>query len=295
MSWFHTVFFVDQNRGWVGGSKGTLLSTTDGGKTWQLNQPTEDTIRDIYFADPYNGLIICDRNVYELKSNDEPRAYIMRTTDGGQHWKRVNSRGSDARLMRAVFTRRGNGWAFGEAGAIYTTQDGGLNWLRAQTPTRFLLLGGSFIDESNGWLVGAGSTILQTTDGGETWHNARLVDTNVRFYATSFVDSRLGWTVGSGGAIYRTINGGRSWRRQQSGVDQDLYDVKFFDALEGWAVGDEGTVLHTFDGGLHWSIEPTAIPHALERIFFTDRNHGWAVGFGGTIISYGAAPRPVLR
>jgi photosystem II stability/assembly factor-like uncharacterized protein len=267
-----------------------LLSTNDGGKSWQAKpQPTEDAIRDIYFADELQGWLLCERNIYDLRTNDEQRAYLMKTTDGGDHWKRLNLRGAnvDARLMRALFSNGGRGWAFGEGGSIYTTRDSGATWNKLQTPTRYLLLGGVFIDENSGWLVGAGATILQTSDGGETWHQGRMPGaSSVRFNAASFVDARYGWTVGSGGAIFRTINGGRSWQPQSSGVTADLFDVKFLDASEGWAVGAEGTLLHTRDGGLHWTVEPSATPHALERIFFTDRSHGWAVGFGGTIISY---------
>jgi len=276
-----------------------LLSTIDSGKTWQKEtQPTEDAIRDIYFSDEENGWLVCERNIYDLRSNDEPRAYLLKTNDGGRHWSRVNMRGAtvDARLTRAIFSRSGRGWAFGEGGAVYTTNDSGTNWIKLQTPTRYLLLGGAFIDENSGWLVGAGSTILQTSDGGETWQQSRLLNAvNVRFNSTSFVDARLGWAVGSGGAIYRTLNGGRSWHPQISGVNADLLDVKFLDAVEGWAVGVEGTVLYTNDGGLHWTSEPSGTPHALERIFFADRTHGWAVGFGGTIIAYGRAEAPRLR
>ena len=299
LSWLHGLFFLDQSRGWAAGSRGTLLSTTDSGKTWQKKtQPTEDAIRDIYFSDEDNGWLVCERNIYDLRSNNEPRAYLLKTNDGGQHWSRVNMRGAtaDARLTRAIFSRSGRGWTFGEGGAIYTTNDSGENWLRLQTPTRYLLLGGAFIDENSGWVVGAGSTILQTSDGGETWHESRLPNAaKVRFNSTSFVDARLGWAVGSGGAIYRTINGGRSWHPQISGVTGDLFDVKFVDAVEGWAVGAEGTVLYTNDGGSHWTSEPSGTPHALERIFFADRTHGWAVGFGGTIIAYGRAQAPRLR
>ena len=298
LSWLHAVFFLDQNRGWVVGSGGTLLTTDNGGISWQAkSRPTEDTIRDIYFADEQNGWLICERNIYDLRSNDEPRAYLLRTSDAGQNWSRVNMGGAnmDARLTRAIFTRSGRGWAFGEGGAIYTTNDLGASWTKLHAPTRFLLLGGAFIEDS-GWLVGAGSTILQTSDAGETWHHARLSDAhNVRFNSTSFANARLGWAVGSGGAIYRTINGGRSWQSQTSGVSTDLLDVKFLDSVEGWAVGAEGTVLHTTDGGLHWSGEQSGTPHALERIFFADRTHGWAVGFGGTIIAYGRAEAPRLR
>jgi photosystem II stability/assembly factor-like uncharacterized protein len=299
LAWLHSVFFLDRNRGWAGGSRGTLLWTTDGGRNWQSrSQPTEDAIRDIYFADEMNGFLVCERNIYDLRSNDEPRAYLMNTSDGGENWKRVNMRGAevDARIMRAIFSRGGKGWAFGEGGILFVTHDSGSSWIRLQAPTRYLLLGGAFIDENSGWLVGAGATILQTTDGGETWHHTRLPNaTNVRFNSTSFVDSRIGWAVGSGGTVFRTVNGGRSWQRQQSGVSMDLLDVKFLDAVEGWAVGAEGTLLHTVDGGLHWTEERSGTPHGLERIFFADRTHGWAVGFGGTIITYGRGEAPSLR
>ena len=290
MAWLHSVFFLDQNRGWVAGSRGTLLATTDGGIHWRgLSRPTEDVIRDVYFSDELNGVIVCERNVYDLKSNDEARAYLMKTADGGEHWKRVSICGTDseARITRAIFTGAGRGWAFGEAGAIFTTYDMGTTWSKSQAPTRYLLLGGDFINENNGWLVGAGATILQTSDGGESWQHARLANTSVRFNSTSFVEKRLGWAVGSRGAIYRTINAGRSWQAQNSGVENDLFDVKFLDAAEGWAVGSEGVLLHTMDGGTHWSSEGSETNNTLERIFFSDRTHGWAVGFGGTIIAFG--------
>src|SRR5882724_1620089 len=107
MAWLHSVFFLDQNRGWVAGSRGTLLATTDGGAHWRsLVHPSEDTIRDIYFADELIGIIVCERNIYDLKANTEARAYLMKTADGGEHWQRVVMRATntDARIMRAIFT-----------------------------------------------------------------------------------------------------------------------------------------------------------------------------------------------
>jgi photosystem II stability/assembly factor-like uncharacterized protein len=302
LAWLHAVYFLDQNRGWSVGSRGTLLATNDGGKSWQAQpKPTEDTIRDVYFADAQNGWLLCERNIYDLRSNDEQRAYLLKSTDGGEHWKRLNLRGAnvDARLMRALF-HNGRGWAFGEGGAIYTTHDFGANWMKLQVPTHYLLLGGTFIDEDSGWLVGAGATILKTSDGGETWQQGRLSNaTNVRFNAASFVNANQGWAVGSDGTIYRTINGGRSWQSQNSGVNANLLDVKFFDPAEGWIVGEEGTLLHTRDGGMHWFREQRSTDHALERLFFTDRSHGWAAGFGGTILAFNSANErrnaPTLR
>jgi photosystem II stability/assembly factor-like uncharacterized protein len=301
LGWLHSVFFLNQKNGWAVGSKGALLTTVDGGSSWQVQRrPTDDSLQDIYFADEQNGWLVCETNIYELKAN-APRTYLLHTIDGGSTWQRVNVTGSDpqgdsdTRLVRLLFSRDGRGWVFGEAGAIYTTRDG-QNWKRLQPPTRFLLLGGAFIDNDRGWLVGAGATILQTSDGGDSWHASRLLNAvGVRFTATSFVDSRLGWAVGTGGRIFRTVNGGRSWEPQNSGVAVDLRDVKFLNALDGWAVGAEGMVIHTFDGGLHWFTEHTGTTHPLERLFLTDREHGWAVGFGGTIISYNRGGAPKLR
>jgi len=300
LAWLHAVFFLDENHGWAVGSRGTLLETIDGGKNWQSKlQPTPDVLRDIYFIDDQNGWLLCEANVYELKSKEDPRTYLMQTRDGGETWKRVNIRGLDvdARLVRTVFSRGGRGWAFGEGGTILTTHDSGATWSRLPSPTRHLLLGGTFIDEDRGWVVGAGATIIQTSDGGETWHLSRLTQPGqeaVRFAATSFVDNRLGWAVGSKGIIYRTTNGGRTWQQQNSGVTADLFDVKFLDAAEGWAVGAEGTIIYTSDGGLHWTTEQSGTEHPLERIFFSDRMHGWTVGFGGIVLGYMRVQGPTL-
>ena len=291
MAWLHSVFFIDQNKGWAVGSKGTVLQTLDGGNTWKSHgSPTGDVVRDIYFIDENNGWLVCEVNIYQLKTKDEPRAYLMKTVDGGERWKRIEIKGFDvdAILVRAVFGRNGRGWTFGEAGSIYTTHDSGDTWTKLRSPTRHLLLGGMFVDDDRGWLVGAGATIIQTSDGGETWYQSTLpqVEKSVRFTATSFVDNRNGWAVGSGGSVYRSVNGGRTWQRQESTVDVDLFDVKFVDAREGWAVGAEGTIIHTVDGGEHWTTERSGTGHPLERVFFTSRNRGWAVGFGGTVVAY---------
>ncbi|HET7287801.1 MAG TPA: YCF48-related protein, partial [Pyrinomonadaceae bacterium] len=239
MAWLHSVFFINQNKGWAAGSKGTVLHTLDGGNTWKSHgAPTGDVVRDIYFIDENNGWLVCEVNVYQLKTKDEPRAYLMKTTDGGEHWKRIEIKGFDvdAILVRAVFGRNGRGWTFGEAGSIYATHDSGDTWTKLRSPTRHLLLGGMFVDDDRGWLVGAGATIIQTSDGGETWYQSSLpqVEKSVRFTATSFVDNRKGWAVGSGGSVYHTTNGGRTWQQQQSNVFTDLFDVKFVDAREGW-------------------------------------------------------------
>jgi photosystem II stability/assembly factor-like uncharacterized protein len=299
MAWLHAVYFLDQNRGWVAGSGGTLLETIDGGQTWRkLLPPTKDNLRDVYFADEKTGWLVAERDVLKLKTNDEPRTYLLKTEDGGFSWRRVYLNGSDlnARLVRAVFADAERGWVFGETGVVFATRDGGTHWIRQPSPTKHLLLGGVFVDYAHGWLVGAGATILQTSDGGATWQNGNVRDAEgARFTAASFVGNRFGWAVATAGRIFATTDGGRTWFEQRSNVSDDLSDVKFIDASEGWAVGSQGTLLHTRDGGAHWLVESSGTSHALDRLFIIDRNHVWAVGFGGTILNYGPAGAPRLK
>src|SRR5256714_4559897 len=257
MAWLHSLFFLDQNRGWAVGSKGTLLRTLDSGNTWQPRlASTDDVVRDVFFVDEQNGWLVCEVNVYQLKTKEEPRAYLMKTTDGGEHWKRTEIKGIDvdAALVRAVFSRNGRGWTFGEAGLIYATQVGGDTWTKLQSPTGRLLLGGIFVDDDRGWLVGAGATIIQTSDGGDTWYQSALpqVEKSVRFTATSFIDNRKGWAVGSGGKVYQTVNGGRTWQKKETTGSIRLFDVKILEAPEGGAVGAQRAIISTTHRGGTW-------------------------------------------
>ena len=298
MAWLRSVYFLDQNRGWVAGSSGTLLRTTDGGATWKKLLPlTRDTLHDVYFADENVGWLIAERDMLKLKTNDEPRSYLLKTEDGGFSWRRIflNNKDTNARLVRLVFADRQRGWAFGESGIVFATRDGGAHWMRQASPTKHLLLGGAFANDGHGWLVGAGATILQTSDGGATWQFGIVRDDhNSRFTAVSFAGS-FGWAVGVAGQIFATRDAGRTWFRQKSNTDVDLLDVKFINASEGWAVGADGVVLHTVDAGNHWVADSSSTSHSLQRLFVVDRDHGWVVGFGGTILKYGQANAPQLK
>ncbi|MDT7540253.1 MAG: hypothetical protein QOE33_157 [Acidobacteriota bacterium] len=291
LAWLRAVYFLDAEHGWAAGSRGALLSTGDGGRTWRTHQrPTEDSLRDLFFTDSTTGWLVCERDPFKLSRLDEPRAYLLKTIDGGATWSRVEvTSGDDAGvvLTRIVFADSQRGWTVGETGAIYATRDAGATWSRQRVPTQRLLLGAYFLDAAQGWLVGTGATILQTSDGGAQWRGvATPADERARLYGVSFCDARHGWAVGAGGTVLATSDGGRTWRRQASNTDADLSDVSFLDAQEGWAVGENGTTLHTSDGGATWDAVPSGTRHPLERLAFVSHARGWAVGFGGTIIAY---------
>ena len=318
-AWLHSVFFVGESRGWAVGGKGALLATADGGEHWELRRkPVEDALHEIVFTDESTGWIVCERSVFAPMAKDESVSYLLKTSDGGESWARVDvTRGDDVdiKLAGLRFADAEHGWVYGEQGVLYATSDGGRTWSRQRVPTRHLLLGGAFADAQHGWLSGGGLTLLRTEDGGENWRAGTLyipisdtqnvvarpraganssepapraasLPASLRLNAVFFSGSETGWAVGANGAIFYTSDGGRSWQPQESGVKSDLYDVKFLDALEGWAVGGEGTILHTKDGGRVWTRERRATDHTLESLFFVGRKRAWAVGFGGTVLTF---------
>ena len=295
MAWLRAVYFVDQNRGWIAGSNGTLLSTVDGGVTWtKVSLPGRDTLNDVYFSDNANGWLLAQRDVFKLKAN-ERSSYLLKTIDGGVTWQPVflDTEDVNARFARMLFSDSQHGWVFGETGLLFATVDGGAHWLPQRSATKHLLLGGAFADNHRGLIVGAGATIMQS-DGSSWLWRAPLNGNSARFNAAALAGNSA-WAVGNAGLIIASANGGRSWFRQQSNVAVDLLDVKFIDAREGWAAGAQGTLLHTNDGGLHWLAEPIGGSQALERLFIIDRSHLWAVGFGGTILKFGERTSPRLN
>ncbi|MEO6696066.1 MAG: YCF48-related protein [Ignavibacteria bacterium] len=50
------------------------------------------------------------------------------------------------------------------------------------------------------------------------------------------------------------------WIQQNSGTNQNLYDIEFINEKTGWAVGDAGVVIKTTNGGINWINIPNPSP-----------------------------------
>ena len=289
-AWFKDVFFLNENKGWIVGSDGVIVSTADGGTTWvQARKFTTDALVQIHFTNETTGWMLCERNIYS-RGNDAT-SYLRKTTDGGRNWEKIEFQdGGRERVTRLLFNKYGTARAFGEGGVFYKLQEDGVSWKKVQTAIHFLLLDGAFADDTVGAIVGTGGTILFTEDAGFTWEKASLLgDTDTRFNAVYFAGQNGAWAVGTKGRIFHSNGGGRLWRQQQSTVTANLNDVFFTSASSGWAVGDNGIIVRTRDGGNIWTEVNSHVSHRLEKIVFAG-TRGWAIGFGGTVLTYTDGP-----
>ena len=160
-----------------------------------------------------------------------------------------------------------------------------MSWKKYSLPTRFLIVGGQFLNNTRSVLVGGGGTVLFSKDGNE-WNLAeRSPNPSERLNSVYFVNNDVGWVVGTDGLIFKTVDAGRSWHPQASRVKNTLTDVYFADLKRGYAAGEGGRLLETSDGGQTWLSQVTGVKGILERLAFSGRS-GLAVGHGGLILRY---------
>ena len=168
---FNSVFFADLNSGWVVGEFGIILHSEDGGKTWS-KQECKDIVPVITAKEwerplpALYGIFFLDRNQGWITGMD---GIIIKTTDGGQTWTKLDS-GTD-KPVYSILVKEKRGWAVGNKGTYLTSEDGGNTWSsnRSAIKSKFWLRQIAFCDENNGFVVGAMGTVAESKDGGKNW------------------------------------------------------------------------------------------------------------------------------
>jgi photosystem II stability/assembly factor-like uncharacterized protein len=212
-----TVFFIDSNKGWMGGATpplgeeegsggpSAILGTTDGGATWQPQINVPVSIFDLSFLDGMNGWACGSKGS------------IYNTTDGGRTW---NSQRSEL-----------------EPG------DGPVN-LTGEGLKQFRMLGIQFTDAQNGFAAATSEEesigyLVTTSNGGAAWARKwKVADAGVRDML--FLNANEGWALTDRGQyIYHTADAARYWNGEPKIFEQDVTLVRLgaADAAHVWAVG----------------------------------------------------------
>ncbi len=278
------VTFADEKNGWIVIGFSLIFHSADGGKTWKNQRRTgsmDYTFDHISFSDPKTGCVA--------------GSHILCTDNGGKTWsERLKTPMGSGTLNGISFTRRAIGWAVGDNGQIWKTEETGKSWKSASRDE----CGGYtfFVNKEIGWLHGSGSRhICRTDDGGHTWTKQEV---GIGVWGLFFTDASTGWAVGTikernqqnklekvYGVIRYTNDGGKTWITQyRELMNRDwtvagLTTVLFVNENEGWAGGQQGLILHTVNGEGHWEKQKTGNYNLTwARIYFSNKKIGWIVG-----------------
>ena len=197
-----------------------------------------------------------------------------------------------ATLRDVCFVDTQRGWAVGDHGAIWHTQDAGQHWQLQNAPTTVSLRGVHFIDADRGWAVGgvtspqlwtSQATLLRTIDGGKTWHEQlALVPalTGVHFFSPQ---QGIAWGRGSGGyplGLFASDDGGRNWYPAATGTISSWQAAAFADQSTGLLVDAAGHTARIRHGDWLASESDSA---SWRDAVLTRGGEGWLVGAHGAI------------
>lgn len=270
------VYFTNPQVGYVAGSDGTLLKTTDGGTNWTvLTSSTTDTLRSVYFTDDTTG--------YACGANGT----IIKTIDAGNTWNPQTS--NVPNLLRSVFFPSHDiGYVAGGGGTILKTIDGGANWTQQISDITQDLISIRFINNDTGWAASSLGTflsgiILRTMDGGANWDT---VYTNANGFLSVFcATADTIYCAGGFGVMAKSTDAGNTWNTLVSGSVNNLRGAFYTSGSRGYVVGDLGDVLYTNNGGTSYNNQ-TIQANGVLGVYFSNPDTGYACGTLGTILKF---------
>jgi len=278
---------------WAGGYWGTILRSTDGGRSWtQSDTPTANTLYAISFGD--------DKNGWAVGANGT----ILHSTDGGVTWAKQTAqvpdetggtRDLDTNLFGVAALSASDAWTVGDLGMILRTKDGGSSWQKVtfdaatfgddNVPDR-ILNAVVFASPTEGWIGGEFATLARTHDGGETWTGTRQITGAPSDLYLFDVSGAAGGAaaVGLAGGVLVSNADGSEWTSKSVDTTAGLFTISWR-GQNGIAAGDRGVLYVTSDGGTTWS-EPKRpkLFNWIASTTFVGEREALAVGEGGLVL-----------
>lgn len=193
----NALWFTDLDHGWAVGDGGTIIHTSDGGKTWiTQSSPTNDKIVDVQFSDKNTGWALI-----EPAANFNGKVLI--TNNGGRNWSITTFKTNLSRMSmhRMFLIDRNTGWICGDYLSVYKTTDGGLSWFEQKKPDASVgynvkLNDIYFLDNNEGWACGDRGHLFHTKNGGNSWQKVDIGET-IHLTAIAFKGPHFGMLAAS--------------------------------------------------------------------------------------------------
>lgn len=185
---FHRIYFTDREHGFIFGSYGLVLHSSDAGASWAKTSKAFMPLYDVSFPGPA-GYAIGRAPTMSVDGKAAIVAAIFKTSYGGANWSAIDS------------TKSENGFR----SFAFPTSDAGYVWSTAKDKS----------DSKNH------AFLWKTTNGGDNWTKTKIK--NIIAGWLCFFDATNGYNVTTD-SIYRTANAGVSWKATAITVNpDDLY------------------------------------------------------------------------
>lgn len=281
----NSVYFENQFTGWIAGSGGTILKTTNGGENWiAKNSGSQDYLTNIFFFSSDTGYVTGDSGT------------ILKSTDTGENWLRQNS-GTFSFLRSQTFVNNFEGYVVGNNNTFLKTTNGGTNWVSISLGDSIFVgaFDVKFFSQDIGWIAGLNTKnnhtqFFKTTNLGNVWFS--IYDFGISGNVTSFyfITEQYGFlalenSANSFTTIYKTEDGGLNWIPSDTSIGPYAY-IYFTDLNNGWYVGPSNQIFHTSNSGNEWtrqSIPPLPLVD-FYTCYFIDTLIGWAGGSGNVLM-----------
>ena len=265
---FRGLSVVNEKIVWASGTGGTVIKTTDGGKTWNvMTVPGAEKLdfRDIEAFDANTAYVL------SIGNGDNSRIY--KTTDGGVTWKLQFTNTNEKAFFDAIAC-----WDVNSCLSMSDPVDG-----------RYLL-----ISTTDGGLTG---TILDTTQmpPAKEGEAAFAASGTCLYVAPGGVAFLV--TGGSDARVFRSMDRGKTWTVSNTPLvkgtaGSGIFSIAMYDQNNGVIVGGNyeapnnpaNTLALTTDGGKTWKLA-TGLTGYRSGVAFIDKKTIIAVGTNGTDIT----------
>jgi photosystem II stability/assembly factor-like uncharacterized protein len=244
-----------------------IISTTDGGNTWNESWPDF-----LSWQDSYSLCAVDQNSVFSVGKNGAIRVSF----DRGLNWESRNIKIFLGDKDTGYSLSKVSGGGIGALSLMKTT-DGCSSWQLLMND--IIDLGALFfISEDTGFVVfhSWGLEVYRTLDGGTAWWSVNLTDFDFVPEAIKFSDYNNGYICGYGHLI-RTFDAGNSWFEDDNGVipwDLEFYDIEYPSADTVFVVGGSGnqtTMVKSTDGGYNFDVNTIGNYGPAKDIFFVNR------------------------
>jgi len=189
-----------------------IMTTADGGKSWQKQQTPPALTGEGAFAASGTGIVVLGTNRVWAGSGGPGAARVFHSKDRGRTWTvvatPVRNDSPSAGIFSVAFSDARHGIAVGgdytkaddATGNIAITSDGGQTWTRPSgtAPSGFRSAV-AFLADRKVWIATGPSGSDVSVDDGQSWKPFDKGGYN----AVSFVSGEAGWAVGPRGRIAR--------------------------------------------------------------------------------------------